>query len=191
MVKRNPLTLNIFDLDDTLFTNEGVKTKVIKDGKVVRELDSQELFSYKLKAGEEYDFSGFRSGKIFYKTAVPIKNLLIKAKTTITSTSKTIIVTARADLSDKHLFLKKFREVNFPIDKVYIERAGNLGTDPSINKPIIISSYLKQGIYNPVRMWDDGASNLDAFLNLQKNFKDIDFEAYIVNAKYGTYRRYK
>ena len=55
-------TLNIFDIDDTLFM-PNAKTKVIKDGKVVHRLSSEELKHYKLKAGERLDFAEFRSGK--------------------------------------------------------------------------------------------------------------------------------
>ena len=47
--------------------------------------------------------------------------------------SKVILVTARADMDDRDLFLKTFEANGYPLDNVYIERAGNLGLDSSGN----------------------------------------------------------
>ena len=78
----NKMTLNIFDIDDTLFMSKSM-TKVLKDGKVVRKLDTKELLHYKLKPGEKLDFGEFRSGKVFYDTATPIEKMIRRAQMAI------------------------------------------------------------------------------------------------------------
>lgn len=181
-------TLNIFDLDDTLFISDSI-IRVRKNGKVVKILDTHELMKYTLKSGETFDFSDFKSGKKFHDTAQPIKNMLNTARATVVGRGRTIIVTARSDLSDKKIFLKKFRDCNFPIDKVYIERAGNIGSSPPA-KVVIIRNYLNEGAYSRVKMWDDSVGNLKAFLTLKKEFPKIEFIAYQVDPKRGIFKRF-
>ena len=188
-------TLNIFDIDDTLFM-PNAKTKVIKDGKVVHRLSSEELKHYKLKAGERLDFVEFRSGKHFHDAAEPIDKMIRRAQLTVGHQgphSRTIIITARADLSDKDLFLKKFRDHGFPIDQVHVERSGNIfggGNAAPLSKAVVIRKYINSGKFNKIRMWDDHEGNLDMFLELAKLHPEIDFEAYLADPKTGTPKRY-
>jgi hypothetical protein len=192
--KKGGLTLNIFDIDDTLFMSTA-KTAVVKDGKVLHKLDTKELLKYKLKPGERFDFGEFKSGKHFYDTATPVDKMIRRAQQAVhgETNSKTIIITARADLSDKDLFLQKFREHGFPIDHVHVERAGNIkskGTNSPLSKGVVIRKYIASGLYNRMRMWDDHPGNLIMFLKLAKLHPEITFEAFLVDAEKGTSTRF-
>ena len=190
-------TLNVFDIDDTLFKTES-KVLIVKDGKTVRELASGEFNTYKLKPGEEYDFQQFRSGKHFHTTAKPIDNMIKRAQRAVASqidNDKSIIITARSDFVDKEPFLQKFREHGFPIDKVYIERAGNLqkimpSAKTHITKGVVLLKYIKTGQFNKIRMWDDHEGNLDMLLKIGEKYPDITFEAYMVD-EIGNTKRYR
>lgn len=176
--------LTIFDIDDTLF-HTFAKIKVLKDDKEVHTLTNQEFNVYELKDGESFDFGEFKDAEHFRATSKPIGKVIAKAKTILKNAlnkgSDFIILTARADFHNKDMFLQTFRDHGFPIDKVYVERAGNLGSGPSaINKVQIITKYLEKREYARVRLFDDAKSNLVAFLNMKKDYPQIDFQAYIV-----------
>lgn len=201
--KANPIketpkgTLNVFDIDDTLFKTTA-KIWIMKDGKQVRPLQSGEFNTYTLKAGESYDFQEFRSGKHFYMTAKPIDNMIKRAQSAVrnqTEHCETIIITARSDFEDKEPFLQKFREHGFPIDQVYVERAGNLQKIKSdakthITKGVILTKYIKSGRFNKIRMWDDHSGNLDMLLKLGERHPEVSVEAYLVDEE-GKTTRYK
>jgi phosphoserine phosphatase len=177
--------LTIFDIDETLFQTKA-RVKVIKDGKVVRTLDNQEYNTYKLKDGESYDYGEFRSAEVFQNTSVPISKMIQKAKAIIRNAteagSRVIIVTARADFDDKKKFLDTFRKHGIDIDKVYVERAGNLGLGSSAkNKRFIFHKYLRGGKYERVRFFDDAMSNITMFKAMAKKYPDVSFEAYHVD----------
>jgi hypothetical protein len=176
--------LTIFDIDETLFQTKAL-VKVMKDGKVVRSLDNQEYNTYKLKDGESYDYGEFRSAEVFQNTSIPIMKMIQKAKAIIknatASGSRVIIVTARADFDDKKKFLDTFRRYGVDIDKVYVERAGNLNLGSSAkNKRFIFHKYLRKGAYERVRFFDDAMSNITMFKALAKQYPDVSFEAYHV-----------
>ena len=179
-------SLNIFDIDDTLFHTTAQIT-VKKDGKVVQKLTNAEYNTYRLKAGESFDYSEFKDASKFYKESRPITRMINKAKSIINNMknplSRTIIITARANFDNRDKFLATFRKYGFPIDKVYVERAGNM-TDidlPAEKKAVIISKYLKGGEYKKVRLFDDSMSNLRTFLRLKTQFPTVKFEAYYAN----------
>ena len=187
-------TLTIFDIDETLFHTKA-KVKVVKGGKVVRELDNQEFNTYERKPGEEYDFGEFKSAKVFNQTSVPVVRMVEKAKALVKAKnnphSRAIIVTARADFDDRDLFLKTFRDHGIPIDEMHVERAGNLGIDSSAEaKKVIFRKYLNTKNYVKTRLYDDAMSNLKAFLDLQKEYPNIQFEAWFVRPD-GTIKRIK
>ena len=93
--------------------------------------------------------------------------------------SKVIIVTARPDFDDRELFLDTFRNQGIDIDKIYVERAGNLGSGPAAeNKKVIFRKYLDKGIFKRIRLFDDAKSNLKAFLSLQNDYPDVSFMAF-------------
>ena len=65
-------TLNVWDIDATL-GNTDARVSVLKNGKVVKVLDPGEFNKYQLKQGESFDFSQFRSGKIFRDTFISVQ----------------------------------------------------------------------------------------------------------------------
>ena len=177
--------LTIFDIDDTMFTSKARVRVKNNNTNQVKELSPKEYNNYKLRSGEEWDYGEFKSSKLFYKTATPIGKMVTKFKAILRNAtkkgSKVILVTARADMDDRDLFLKTFEANGYPLDNVYIERAGNLGLDSSAkNKEIVFKKYLDTGKYKRIRLFDDHIENLYALLNLSDSYQDVDFEAYRV-----------
>ena len=175
--------LTMFDVDETMFITKA-KVKVVKDGKVVKKLDNQQFNTYKKKAGEEYDFGEFKNAEVFKRTSTPIARMINKVKVILKNAtkagSKVIIVTARPNFDNKKTFLDTFRKQGIDIDKIYVERAGNLGGGPAAdNKRVIFKKYLDQNIYKRIRLFDDAMSNLKMFLSLQKDYPDVSFEAFL------------
>lgn len=179
-------TLTIFDLDETLFYTHA-KIAVVKDGKTVKELDNKTFNTYTLGPGEQFDYEQFKSAEIFHKTSQPIKNMITKAKRIVhhgcrNPLSKNIILTARANLDDRDLFLSTFHKYGLDIDKMWVERSGNLMYGNTAQKKVyIIEKYLKQGIFRKARMFDDAVSNLHAFIAMRQDYPHVSFEAYLVH----------
>tara|TARA_B100000965_G_C19597358_1_gene760870 strand:- start:2167 stop:2772 length:606 start_codon:yes stop_codon:yes gene_type:complete len=175
--------LTIFDIDETMFITKA-KVKVVKGGKVIKKLDNQQFNTYKKKAGEEFDFGEFKNAEVFQKTSTPIARMINKVKVILKNATKAgsrvIIVTARPNFDNKKTFLDTFRKQGIDIDKIYVERAGNLGGGPAAdNKRVIFKKYLDQKIYKRIRLFDDAMSNLKMFLSLQKDYPDVSFEAFL------------
>lgn len=182
-------TLTIFDIDDTLF-HTTAKINVVKDGKVVRELSNQEFNTYKLGAGEEFDFSQFKDAEKFNRESTPIKKMFDKARNILRSTerhpnNRVVIITARTNLDDRETFLDTFRKHGLDVDKIRIERAGNIGGGlfPAEQKAIIIRNILKTKQFSKVKMFDDSISNLAKFLKLKNEFDVVKFEAFLADKK--------
>ena len=180
-------SLTIFDIDDTLF-HTTAQIAVKKDGKVIRKLTNNEFNTYTLKVGEEFDFSEFRDAHKFYHESKPIQRMMAKAKAILANSvknpnSKVVIITARANFDDKDKFLATFRKYGFDIDKVRVERAGNIEGEfiPAFKKAIIIRNYLNTKQYSKVRLFDDSMSNLKEFLRLKTEFDNVTFEAFFAN----------
>ena len=176
--------LTMFDVDETMFKTKAKVKVVNKNGKVIKKLDNQQFNLYKKKAGEEFDFGEFKNAEVFNRTSTPIARMINKVKVILKNAvrkgSKVIIVTARPNFDNKKLFLDTFRQQGIDIDKIYVERAGNLGGGPAAdNKKVIFRKYLDQKIYKRIRLFDDAKSNLKAFLSLQKDYPDVSFEAFL------------
>jgi len=169
--------LTIIDIDETMFITRA-KVHVVKNGKVIKKLDNQEFNTYKKKPGEDYDFGEFKNAEVFNRTSTPIARMINKVKVILKNAtkagSKVIIVTARPNFDNKKTFLDTFRKQGIDIDKIYVERAGNLGSGPAAeNKRVIFKKYLNQNIYKRIRLFDDAKSNLKVFLSLQKDYPDV------------------
>lgn len=191
-MKKEVRTLNVWDIDDTL-GQTSARVGVVKDGKTIKVLEPGEFNHYKLNPGESFDFAQFRSGKIFRDTFKPINNVLDKAKEIVAKQSEnshSIILTARADFDDHKEFLQTFRDHGFPIDKVYVERAGNISNSKPahINKGVILKRYLKTGKFDRVRMWDDHEKNLDMLFKVASLYPNMEVVGYLV--KDGKVSRY-
>jgi hypothetical protein len=176
--------LTVFDIDETLFHTKA-KVRVKKGRKVVKVLNNIEYNTYKLKPGENYDFGEFKNSKIFNTTSTPMAKMINKLKAILRNASKrgskVIFVTARADMDDKKLFIDTFKAQGIDMSKVYVERAGNLGTDTGKMKAKVFRKYLDTGDFKRIRLFDDSMENLYALLDLKGEYPDIDFEAYRVN----------
>lgn len=179
--------LTIFDIDDTLF-HTTAQIGVVKDGKIIKKLTNQEYNHYDAKDGESFDFSEFRDAAKFYHESKPIARMMDKAKAILKNSennpnSKVVIVTARANFDNKDKFLATFRKHGFDIDKVRVERAGNIGGEfiPAFKKVIIIRNYLNTKQFSRVRLFDDSMANLKEFLKLKAEFPTVKFEAFFAN----------
>jgi hypothetical protein len=182
--------LTIFDIDETLFKTKAL-IHIIHDGFIVRKLNNKEFNDYELGPGESFDFCEFRSAEVFNATSEPINKIIAKVRAILYNAekagSKVIFLTARADFDNKELFLETFRDQGIDIDKIYIERAGNLGDGrPAINKEIIIRQYLDTNDYSRTRFYDDSTVNVEMFMSLQKSYPDISFEGFVVNSDGST-----
>lgn len=163
--------ITFIDIDETIF-HTFAKIKVFKDGKLVRELDNQEFNTYELKPGESFDFGEFRSADLFAKTSIPIPQTIKRIKRMFKNIdkrdSKVVFLTARGNFDKKDIFLNTFRKYGIPIDKIYVERAGEqlIGT-LAATKAAIINKYLKTGEYRRVRLIDDDLKNVKTFLEME------------------------
>ena len=186
--------LTIFDIDDTLFVSKArVIVRNTNTGKT-KALTPMEFNTYKLRNNEEYDYGEFKSARIFYQTATPIGRMVNKAKAIIKNAtrkgSKVIIVTARANMDDKKLFIKTLESHGLPMKDVYVERAGNMSGSSAENKQIIFRKYLKTGEYARIRLFDDHKENLQALLDLKREFPTVEMFAYLADLK-GSVKRIK
>lgn len=175
--------LIVFDIDDTLFRTTA-EIKVIKNGKIVRSLDTQQYNQYKLAPDEEYDFSEFTSSEKFHRDSEPINPMIDKLKKFISdSNNKVIILTARSDFDDKDKFLDTFTKHGIDMSRVHVHRAGNLSIPdtPAKRKAVFIRRYLDTGKYNHVTMYDDSFDNLKVFSELEAEYPDVKFFPYMVN----------
>ena len=187
--------LTIFDIDDTMFISKARVIVKNKNNNKEKALSPQDFNNYKLGKDEYFDFGEFKSSKIFYQTATPIARMVAKAKAIIKNAtakgSKVIVVTARSDMDDKDLFIKTFEAHGIPMKNVYVERAGNMsGKNSAANKSIIFKKYLKTDEYARVRLFDDHKENLDALLDLQREFPNVEMFAYLANQN-GSVKRIK
>ena len=187
--------LTIFDIDDTMFKTKAQVLVRNKNTGQVKKLSPQEYNNYKLQKDEEWDYREFKSAKIFFQTATPIARMVEKAKAIIKNAtakgSKVIVVTARADMDNRDLFIKTFEAHGIPMKNVYVERAGNMSNKfGAAAKQVIFRKYLETGEYARVRLFDDHYPNLKALLDLKRDYPNVDFQAYLADTK-GSVKRYK
>lgn len=179
-----PNKLVIFDIDDTLVKTD-TKVNVVRDGKVVKKLNSHDFTHYQLQPGEEFDFGAFRDAKEFFTKAKPILPMISKLKHDIATGNKVIMVTARADFNDRDLFLDTFERFGIDMSKVHVYRAGNIKDrlPTEVKKKVIIRKILDTNDYNKAIMYDDALPNLDLFLSLKDEHPGVKFYAWYVNPK--------
>ena len=126
---RHPVkSLYVFDIDDTLFRTSA-RARVVNTKGQVKYLSSEELKDYEFSASEKICFAEFRDAKKFAEESQPIESMIKIAQDCIQKTaegSKTILLTARADLDCKTKFLEYLNSSGLDTNNIYIERAGNL-----------------------------------------------------------------
>jgi hypothetical protein len=190
-------SITFIDIDDTLFETHAL-IYVIKDGSIVRKLTNQEFNVYELQDGESFDFREFRSSDIFINTSNPIESMIKKLIAMFNNISKAgsdmYLLTARGDFDNKQKFLDFLKSYGIPVGhvndgKIHVIRAGNKpGNNSAIRKKEIIRDFLLKYNYSTVRLYDDAISNLNAFKELQEEFKHIKFESYVIT--HGKVKKY-
>lgn len=182
--------LVIFDIDDTL-VNTDTKVGVVRDGQVVKKLNSHDFTHYKLQPGESFDFGAFADAHEFFANARPIVPMIQQLKQDIATGNKVIMVTARADFNDREVFLDTFRKYGVDMEKVHVYRAGNIGlkVPTEEKKRMIIRQVMGKDHYDKVIMYDDAEPNLHAFMSLAPEYPWSKFYAWHVDRD-GTAREY-
>ncbi len=176
-----PRKLVIFDIDDTLVHTQ-TRVHVIRDGQLIKSLNSHDFTHYRLKPGETFDFGDFTNAKEFFEKSRPIIPMMNQLKQDIATGNKVVMVTARSDFDDKELFLDTFRKYGVDMDRVHVYRAGNI-TDrmaTEAKKKLIIRELLKKDYYTKAIMYDDAEPNLQAFVSLKNEFPHTRFYAWHV-----------
>jgi len=177
-------TLHAFDMDEVLFHHDHSKVKVhVKDksGKRVESLTNQEYNSHKLKPEHSYDYSEFRSSKVFKKSATPIHKMINKLRAIHKNNKNVRIVTARSDMDDKHGFMKTLKHHGIDPHEVHVHRAGNTGEKtPALAKHKVIGDLIKKHGYKKVHLYDDSKDNLEKFKSLKHDHPDVEFHAHHV-----------
>jgi hypothetical protein len=174
-------SLAIFDIDDTMFRTT-TRVHVVRNERRIASLTAAEFNVYKLNPSESFDFGEFRNAKHFADTAKPIANIFRLAKTILKrNAGRLIVVTARADMDDKQLFIDTFRKYGFNMNKSHIFRAGNINKPGAEAKKDIIRTQMTGQAYKTARMFDDARKNLDAFKELASEFSECRFEAWLIH----------
>lgn len=168
------LGITFVDIDDTLF-NTFAMVKVIKNGKVIKSLTTDEYYNYKAKEGETYDVSDYQNSQLFYDTSIPIKPMFKRISNLIRRAdakgSKVVLLTARKVPNDISLFRKKFKDEGLPIDNVELVNISS-GDDASLipnAKKKAILKYLYGGLYRRVRLFDDLLTTCKTFVKIKDN----------------------
>lgn len=178
-------TAHLFDIDETLFAHDHNKLKIhVNDehGKRVHSLTNQQFNTHKLHPGHSYDFSDFKSSAVFQQSARPIRKMIAKMKAIHKRNKNVEMVTARADLDDKHKFGRHLKKYGIDIGKIHVRRAGNLGSGPpALNKKAVIHGLIKANGYKKVHLYDDSHDNLDRFLELKQHHPDVQFHAHHIH----------
>jgi len=177
-----PRKLVIFDIDDTLVHTQ-TKVHVVKDGRVIKSLNSHDFTHYKLQPGESFDFGDFANAHEFFTNAKPIIPMINQLKHDINTGNKVVMVTARADFNDRELFLDTFRKYGVDMNRVHVYRAGNMVSKipTEEKKKIIIRNLMDKEPYTKAIMYDDALPNLHSFVELKKEYPHTKFYAWHVS----------
>lgn len=187
-------SLFVFDVDETLFkTNATVK--VLDGGWVVRSLSNSEFNTYKLEQNQQFDFNEFINARLFYNEAIPIDPMLTRVKEIYRykdRSDKIIILTAREDMDQRDLYLKKFIDNGIKINGIHIYRAGNNKASIKVadKKALVIRNHIEKYYFNKIYFFDDSHDNLKVFLDLKTDYPDIEFYAWSVTEN-GNVELYK
>jgi len=177
MTSKHIKSLYVFDIDDTLFQTTA-RAKVENSNGRIRYLSSRQLKDYELADHEKICFSEFTDARKFAEESIPIKPMIKKAQKCIKKTafgSKTILLTARADLDCKSKFINYLASSGLDMNHVYVERAGNyLNLSTADAKKNIIENYLRLRSYKKVYLYDDSLENIKSFMKLKKIFPKIN-----------------
>ena len=169
-------SLYVFDIDDTLFRTSA-RARIVNTKGQVKYLSSEELKDYEFSSDEKICFAEFRDAKKFAEESQPIESMIKIAQDCIKKTaegSKTILLTARADLDCKTKFLEYLNSSGLDINNIYVERAGNFSNlkTPKAKK-LIIKKYLESKAYAQAYLFDDSLDNILSFVELKEFFPHV------------------
>ena len=182
---KNVNKLSVWDIDDTLFRSRDLRIFIIKNNQIIKELTTSEWNHYRLKPGENPDFSQFKDGSIFFHSAKPLSKNLRVAKSALESKDTMLMtLTARSKTNSKDLFLKKFKTYGIDMNKSTSHSvfAGDLGMTTSKAKAHVLDSCLATKKFKSIYMYDDHPDNLIEFLKLQTKYKEVEFSAFLIDS---------
>jgi len=176
--------LHAFDMDETLLAHNPRHLKIhVRDhqGNLIRSLTNQEFNKYKLKPGENYDFKEFRSAKTLGRSASPIRPMINRLNRLKRQGFRTEIVTARADLDDKHAVRKHLMKHGINIDTTHLRRAGNVaGSSTGDRKRRVISDLITKHKLREVHLYDDDFGNHAHFSKLKQDHPGVTLVSHII-----------
>lgn len=146
----------IFDIDDTLIKSDA-KVYVRKDGKVVRELNSDEYNFYKLQPGESYSYEEF--GDIKKMLSAEIKPYFNTMKREYGKGVHISILTARANKNMIHDFFIKKAGIDIHPDLIFTTGDDQSNCTISEKKAKCIKTLVNYG-YRTLIFFDDNVDNL-------------------------------
>jgi len=177
--------ITFVDLDETLFHTYAKIQVKSKQG--VKELSNTEFNTYKLKDGEEYDFTQFSCSDIFEKST-PIESTIQKIIDEHKE-NEVAILTARGDFIDKDKFIDKLKSVGLPVGHykdglIHVIRCGNdeeSATSAESKLKMINKILKKRKDVSSISLIDDCEENLDALKDLPISVELFHADGHIIS----------
>ena len=160
--------LRVFDFDDTLVKSNS-EVYVTNNGKT-KTLTPGEFAIYKLKSGDEFDFSDF--DKVIQPKKIKSMFKVFKNIYRASGSRRLTILTARTAYKPVRQFFK-----DSGYNDVFIVA---LGDNNPQKKSDWIQSQIQKG-YNDILFLDDSPKNVKAVIKLKTKYPDIKMDARIVN----------
>jgi len=160
--------LRVFDFDDTLVKSNS-EVYVTNNGKT-KTLTPGEFAIYKLKSGDEFDFSDF--DKVIQPKKIKSMFKVFKNIYRASGSRRLTILTAREAYKPVRQFFK-----DSGYNDVFVVA---LGDNNPQKKSDWIQGQIQKG-YNDILFLDDSAKNVRAVKKLKTKYPDIKMDARIVN----------
>lgn len=170
-VARPRKALRIFDFDDTLAQTEAA-VRVVKSGKVVRSLTSDEFKHYHLKPGEAFDFSA--SNLVVNPRPIPAVLKILRAVRG--EGKRSVILTGRSDAEPVRQWM---RSIGLDIEVFTVGKPDASHDSIARDKRAWIADAIRQG-YNDIEFLDDNALNIAVAKTLKREFPNIRFVARLI-----------
>lgn len=163
---RTEPTAYVFDVDETLVKTDAKVWVVDANGEKFKPLTPQEFNTYKLKKGEDFDFTDFGSGDIlkntakktqYWKVAQNISDAISRGD----SNSVLYILTARPYQLEQELYQYLFRNGLKALKQKNVHAVGDTSTTKTVAqlKQDILSDIKKN--HGEVVFFDDDTKNIE------------------------------
>lgn len=163
-----------FDVDDTLFHNNSLVDVFDEFGIMVDQILGRDY--YRENYGPDYTFSfdSYACAKTFYQCD-PIEDMINLAKQHLADPRDTVYcVTAREEVDDFALYIKKFHDHGVEIDpnQVLFARTGvdNLGQSSHTLKTPVFTDILQRNVWGTATVYDDNLKNVETFCRIAGDF---------------------